>query len=222
MRPWFGFCLWIARTFMRIFMRPEISGRENVPQTGGLIVAVNHMSYWDPPLSAVALNRETHFLAKAELFGIPVFGALIRSLNAIPVRRGGMDLQGINSCIRALKAESSLIVFPEGGRSMEGELKRARPGIGLLWTNARVPVLPAYLVGTNRIRRWIVRREKVRIRFGPLIPVEELADLAGEGRERERYQRIGDRVMTAIAQLKHEMEAEAKSASGPTKRGAIS
>lgn len=196
-------------------------GRENVPKTGGLIVAVNHLSYWDPPLTAVSLERETHFLAKAELFKVPVFGALIRSLNSIPVRRGGTDLQGINRSLEALKNGGSLIVFPEGGRAKGGGLGRARPGIGLLWTHARVPVLPTYIVGTNHFRRWIVHRERVRIRFGPVLDVEEL-DKEIEGiTDRVRYQRIGDFVMAAIARLKHETEKEANTAPGPTERGAI-
>jgi 1-acyl-sn-glycerol-3-phosphate acyltransferase len=208
MRTWYRICLSAAGSFIWPFMRPMVSGRENIPQTGGLIVAVNHLSHWDPPLTAVALGRETHFLAKAELFEAPIFGTLIHSLNAIPVRRGGTDLQGINRCLEALQKGSSLILFPEGGRSMTGELKRARPGIGLLWTRARVPVLPTHIVGTNHPRRWIVHRERVRIRFGSVLTVEEIERQIEGVKDRERYQRIGDHVMAAIAGLERETDEE--------------
>ena len=73
----------------------EVRGREHVPSSGGLIVATNHTSYWDPVLVGSATVRELHYLAKEELFRPPVFGPIIRAFNAIPIRRGAVDMRGL-------------------------------------------------------------------------------------------------------------------------------
>lgn len=221
MRLWYGFCLATAALFLRLFMRPRITGWENIPRSGGLIIAPNHLSYWDPPLTAVAVQRESYFLAKEELFRIPLLGTLIGSLNSIPVRRGVADLKGISRSLAALKNGGCLILFPEGGRSLDGRLHRARPGVGLMVTQARVPVVPTYIVGTNRGRRWIALREKVRIHFGPPLSPEELIEGTEAERSRDQYQSIGNRVMDAIARIKHEIVGgPSEAAPGPTERGA--
>jgi 1-acyl-sn-glycerol-3-phosphate acyltransferase len=202
MRAWYRVCLALARIPMRGLMRPQVEGREWIPSSGGLLVAANHLSYWDPPVLAHTLDREVHFLAKEELFRVPVFGSLIRSLNSIPVRRGMADLKGIQEAIAAVRGGGCLLIFPEGSRSRTGELMRARPGVGLLWSHTRVPILPAYLSGTNRVRRWAAQRETVRVRFGR--PLGEAELLAGEelSSSRAQYQRIADRALDAIVSLR--------------------
>jgi 1-acyl-sn-glycerol-3-phosphate acyltransferase len=191
--------------------------------TGGVLVAANHIAFWDPPLIAAALPRETHHLAKEELFRNPALLPIIRWMNAIPIRRGVTDLTGISRALDVLRREGCLLMFPEGGRMKDGELHPARPGVGLIVTHARVPVVPAFIAGSNHIRRCLVRRERARVQFGAPIPAETL--LAGADSERGRavYQMVADRVMEAIARLKREHEgAEPTNAPGPTERGAIS
>ena len=217
MRAWYRGCLALARVPIRGLMRPAVEGAAYVPDTGGLLVAANHLSYWDPPVLAHVLGREVHFLAKEELFRVPVFGSLIRSLNAIPVRRSMADLKGIQEAIAAVKGGGCLLIFPEGSRSRTGEFLRARPGVGMLWSHTRVPILPACLAGTNRVRRWAVRREEVRVRFGPVLGEAEL--LAGEDltSSRVQYQRIADRVLDTIAALRRNT-AGVRAASDPSER----
>lgn len=217
MRAWYRGCLELARLPIRGLMRPAVDGEAFVPRLGGLLVAANHVSYWDPPVLAHALGREVHFLAKEELFRVPVFGSLIRSLNAIPVRRGMADLKGIQEAIASVKGGGCLLIFPEGSRSKTGELLRARPGVGMLWSHTRVPILPAYLSGTNRVRRWATRREEVRVRFGPILGEAQL--LAGEDltSSRVQYQRIADRVLDAIAALRRDTTG-VKAAPDPSRR----
>jgi len=219
MHPWYRFILTLAGSIIRPVGRLQVTGREHVPLSGGVVIASNHGSFWDPPTIAVSLPRETYFLAKEELFRIRGFGDLIRSVNAIPIRRGMADLSGISRALDVLKNGSALLVFPEGGRMKDGELHRAKPGLGLVVAHARVPVVPAYVSGTNQIRRCLARKETIRVRFGSPLAAETLLEDGELGRA--LYQRVSDRVMDEIARLKREREsADTVAAPGPTQRGA--
>ena len=180
----------------------EVKGRERIPRTGGLIVASNHISFWDPPMVGAALSRGPHFLAKEELFSTPLLGPLIRSVRAIPIRRGVADLSGMSRAVEILKHGGALLMFPEGSRMRDGELHPARPGVGRMAVHADVPIVPCYISGSNQPRRWLLRRARVRIWFGP---AHHWKDLAGPESDltpgRALYQRIGDAVMREIAIL---------------------
>ncbi|MBI3540133.1 MAG: 1-acyl-sn-glycerol-3-phosphate acyltransferase [Candidatus Eisenbacteria bacterium] len=185
-------------------------GRKHVPLHGGVIVASNHASYFDPPLLACAAPREVHFLAKEELFRIPAFGALIRSVNAIPIRRGVADLSGLSRATERLRAGAALLMFPEGSRMRDGELHSARPGVGMMAVQADVPIVPAYVSGSHREKDWFTRGVRVRVTFGPARPWRELAGADSDLTPgRALYQRIGAAVMREIALLKAEQERSA-------------
>ena len=181
----------------------DVRGREHIPRRGGLIVASNHTSYWDPPMVGSALPREVHFLAKEELFRTPLLGPMIAAFNAIPIRRGMADLSGLSRAIDGLKRGGALLVFPEGSRMRDGELHPARPGVGLLAVQADVPVASCFISGSNQPGKWWRRAVKVRITFGPPRTWQELAgadtDLTPG---RTLYQRVGDGVMREIAGLR--------------------
>jgi 1-acyl-sn-glycerol-3-phosphate acyltransferase len=174
-----------------------------VPAVGGLIVASNHVSFWDPPLVGGACPRELHYLAKEELFETPLLGPLIRSFNAIPIRRGVADLRGMARAIERLRGGEALLMFPEGSRMRDGELHPARPGVGMMAVNADAPIVPCYVSGSNRPGKWWYRGARVRIWFGV---ARHWRDLAGQDAEltpgRPLYQRISDEVMREIAALK--------------------
>jgi 1-acyl-sn-glycerol-3-phosphate acyltransferase len=188
---------------MKILTGWEIRGREHVPLEGGLIVASNHISFWDPPLVGAAAKRELHFLAKEELFRTPLLGPLIRAYNAIPIRRGMADLRGLSRAIDVLKGGGALMVFPEGSRMKDGQLHPARPGVGLLAVSGNATIVPAFVSGSNRPRRWMLRRGKVRIWFGGARHWRAYAGTEGEPEPgRALYQRIGDGVMHDIAAVR--------------------
>lgn len=195
-------CRFLLGGFVGALSGWEVRGREHVPPEGGLIVASNHCSYWDPLLVGTAAIRELHFLAKEELFRPPVFGPLIRSFNAIPIRRGMADVSGLTRALDVLRAGRALIVFPEGTRSRGGELRTARPGVGMLAIATGARIVPAYVENSNRPRKWILRQVKLRVRFGPVRTWQELAGV-GDSSEPSRalYQRVGDGVMREIAAL---------------------
>ena len=181
----------------------EVRGRENIPSSGGLIVASNHISYWDPPLVSIAAVREMYFLAKEELFRPPVFGQLIRAYNAIPIRRGVVDMSGLSKAKDVLRAGRALIMFPEGTRARDGELHAARPGVGFLAVATDARIVPTYVTGSDRPGQWLFRRVKPRVWFGPSRTWRELAGPDAELEPgRALYQSVGAGVMREIAALK--------------------
>ena len=193
-----------------LLARWEVRGRQHVPRSGGIVVAANHISFWDPPLIGTALPREVYFLAKEELFHTPGLGWAIRGLNAIPIRRGVADLSGLSRALDVLQRGRALLMFPEGSRMRDGELHPARPGVGMMAVQADVPVLPCYISGSGQPRRWLLGAGRVRIWFGPARPWRDLvgpeADLTPG---RALYQKVGDAVMREIAILKTGQETSA-------------
>ena len=188
---------------VHVACRWEVRGREHVPRTGGLIVATNHISYFDPPFVGIAAVRELHFLAKEELFRPPVFGSLIRAYNSIPIRRGVADLSGLAKAIEVLRSGKALIMFPEGTRSRDGQLRPARPGIGMLAVGTDALIVPCYISGSDRPGGWITRRSRLRVWFAPARTWQELAGSQAElPPGRALYQSVGDGVMREIAALR--------------------
>jgi 1-acyl-sn-glycerol-3-phosphate acyltransferase len=213
MRPYYSACRSLARIVLGALTGMTIRGLELLPREGGLVIAANHISFWDPPLLGAAIVREMHFLAKEELFSTPALGPLIRSVNAIPIRRGAADLKGLTRAIDALKQGGAVLLFPEGSRMRDGELHPARPGVGLMAVNADVPIAPCYISGSNPNPGWIVRKERVRIDFGP---PRDWRDYAGRDTDltpgRALYQRIGVAVMDDIARLRSEQQSVSRGA----------
>ncbi len=181
----------------------EIRGREHVPPAGAVIVASNHISYWDPPLVSIAAVRGMYFLAKEELFRPPVFGPLIRAFNAIPIRRGVVDMTGLTKAMDVLRAGRALIMFPEGTRARDGELHGARPGVGLLAVATDARIVPTFIMGSNQPGKWMFRQVKLRVLFGPSRTWRELAGPDAELEPgRALYQSVGAGLMREIAALR--------------------
>ena len=187
----------------------EVHGREHVPQAGAVIVASNHISFWDPLLVGTAAMREQHFLAKEELFRPPL-GWLIRAFNAIPIRRGVADLSGLAKAMDVLRAGRSLILFPEGTRQRGGELRSARPGLGMLAVGTDALVVPTCITGSNRPGKWLFRLSKLRVDFAPPRTWRELAGTeSGLEPGRALYESVGAGVMREIAALRARQMTEA-------------
>ena len=121
MRPYYSAARFLVGGGCRFLLRCDVRGRQNIPPSGGVVVAANHISFWDPPLIGAAVPRELHFLAREDLVSGPVLGPLIRSVNAIPIRRGVADMSGLAQAVDRLKAGAALMMFPEGGRMRDGE-----------------------------------------------------------------------------------------------------
>lgn len=181
-------------TFWAVFgtvWRMRVYGSENVPKTGPLIVASNHVSYFDPPVLGTASPRRLSYMAKEELFHIPVLGAAIRAVGAYPVDRAGSATAAIKRSVEVLRAGGVIGIFPEGGRNRTGAAE-ARGGVALLASLGKAPVVPARLVGTARANRL----QQFRVYFGkPLsLPKDRKAS-------REEMANFTDEVMRAIRSL---------------------
>jgi len=198
---WFYFLVWKSvRTISRFLWRLTWEGTENIPREGGVIIASNHISYYDPPFVSVSSPREVHFMAKRELFSIPILGFLIRNLNAFPVSRGKYDRQALEAAIEVLKKGEALIVFPEGTRSRKkGEFLPPKPGIGVLAKEGRVPIVPTYISGSDELTKVFFSFRRVKVIFGPPIPREWVLSVP-EGKA--GYQQIAEEVMRRIGELK--------------------
>jgi len=186
----YRFGRFLFRVMFSFFYRWKIEGGENVPQTGGALIAPNHISWFDPPAAGGALRRPLNFMAKKELFDIPVFGATIKRTNAFPVKRGAMDMQAMRNAFSLLADGRLLLMFPEGTRSKDGSLGKARAGAGMVSCNAKVPLIPVKIENTNRMLKF----KKVKIKFGePIFPPENFT--------KETYVELSQKVLDAIAKM---------------------
>jgi len=202
----------IVRVFATIYCRLRISGTENIPATGGFIVASNHIAGGDPPFVSSAVKRELYFLAKKELFRNFFLRILITSLNSIPVNRGVFDWNALVKAEKALKGGYGLILFPEGTRSKTGELGSGKPGVGMLARKAMVPIVPAYIENSRGFWKIPFSGRRIKVSFGPpILP----ARLAAVSDDKEGYRNIVKEVMEAIASLKAASESLPKT---PVKR----
>ncbi len=171
--------------------RMRVYGAENVPASGPLIVACNHVSYLDPPVLGAASPRRISYMAKQQLFAIPVLGPAIRAVGAYPVDREGPATAAIKRSVEVLRAGGVIGIFPEGTRNLTGT-NQARGGVALLASLGKAPVVPARLDGTGGARRL----QQIRVYFGrPLsLPTDRKAS-------REDMANFTDEVMRAIRSL---------------------
>jgi 1-acyl-sn-glycerol-3-phosphate acyltransferase len=188
---------------MQLYFRTQCHGTENIPESGPFVVVANHASFLDPVLVGYT-SRERHvsFMAKEELFRVPLLGFLIRRYGAFPVRRGQWDREAIQKFQDFIHSGKPIALFPEGTRTLTGELQPAKKGVGMLIYNARVAVVPAYIDGT--FQAWpkgklFPKPGKTSVSYGPAILMD---DLYQEEAGKPVYLKIASRIMENIARLK--------------------
>ncbi len=144
------FFYWLAVYFFKlwffIFYRHRVSGLENVPE-GAVIIAPNHVSYYDPPIVAVSLPEEVYFLAGDWLFKSRILGPMLRCLNTYPVSGSASDLASFKIICQLLKEGKKVTIFPEGSRTYDGELLPLQPGVAMLALRCQCPIIPVYITG---------------------------------------------------------------------------
>ena len=179
----------------------ERQGRENIPTQGAALIASNHIAYFDPPLIGSASPREFYYLAKKELFENPLLGWLISKYNAFPISRGGFDREGLTKATEVLRGGNALLVFPEGTRSIDGNLREPKLGAAKLALETGVPIVPAYIDYSGSWFRAFFQRRKIKIKFGSPIKPEEFD---GIPKNKEGYLRLTHEIMQRIKDLKEE------------------
>ncbi|HEV2235358.1 MAG TPA: lysophospholipid acyltransferase family protein, partial [Ktedonobacterales bacterium] len=137
---------WIARPIVRLLMpllaRLRVEGVANVPTSGAVILAPNHLNLMDIPAISVRVPRVSHYMAKDELFQVPLVGGIIRFFGAFPVRRGESDREALRQAGEVLAAGQMLVIFPEGHRSDDAALGPGLPGVALIALRAGAPIVP--------------------------------------------------------------------------------
>ena len=196
-------CSSFMRNIFSVLYRTTWHGLENLPKEGPVIVASNHVSFFDPPLVGCSAPREFHFLARETLMGNPVSAWLLPRLNVIGVdREGGKDAGAVRQVMKSLKEGKVLVIFPEGTRSRDGSLQKAKAGIGLLACRTRAQILPARVFGAyevyNRHRKIPKVRGRIQVVYGRCLRPDEYDP--GKGAD-ERFQVAINRIMDAIATL---------------------
>jgi 1-acyl-sn-glycerol-3-phosphate acyltransferase len=124
---------------------------DRVPESGGVLLLANHLADIDPIIVQLTCRRPMHFMAKSELFSIPVLGPLMRAYGAFPVKRGEPDRAAIKRAVQLLRVGEVVCVFPEGQLSETGELQELKPGIALMARMAECQVVCCGLTGTNKV-----------------------------------------------------------------------
>lgn len=174
----------------------KVRGVENVPAEGPIIIVSNHISWWDPILVACSVPRKMSYMAKEELFKIPLLGPIIQRLGVFPVKRGKGDMSAIRNSLSILKEGRALGLFPEGTRSKSGELQKGLPGMVMLMEKSKAPIVPVKVYGTKNLltQGW----GKVGVVIGPPITSESLK--APEGVENRR-EWAADQIMNVLNSL---------------------
>jgi len=202
--PWYWTGYFLTVVIARLFFGFRVIHRERRILKGPVILAMNHQSYFDPPLAGISSGRETYFLARKTLLDVPVLSWFLPRLNVVPVDQEGTDRSALKALIRILKSGDATVVFPEGERTFDGNLQAALPGLGFVIAKTLAPVIPMRIFGAHEA----LPRGGGRLRFHPITIVmgEPIyfteADLQPRGKE--LYQRLSVRVMEAIAALQRE------------------
>ncbi|MDR2811649.1 MAG: 1-acyl-sn-glycerol-3-phosphate acyltransferase [Endomicrobium sp.] len=178
------------RIMFKLFYRYCIEGSQNIPNTGGAVIAPNHISFFDPPLTGAAMKRPLYFMAKKELFDIPVFGWTIKQTNAFSVKRGVQDMSAVKHAFSLLEKGRLLLMFPEGTRSRDGKLGKARAGAGMMACSAQVPLIPVKIENTNMMLKF----KRIKIKYGkPIYPPKNF--------EKNDYIGLSQKVLDEISKM---------------------
>jgi 1-acyl-sn-glycerol-3-phosphate acyltransferase len=201
MNPYYWLGYHLSRLIGQLCFRLRIIHRERMIQTGPVILAMNHQSYLDPPLAGITCDRAIYFLARRTLMEVPLLGWLLPKLNVIPVNQEGIDRSALKALIRVLKSGNGALVFPEGSRTLDGNLQPAQPGLGILIAKTLAPVVPMRIFGAHEA----LPRGGGGLHFVPItIVIGEpilftAVDLEFPGKD--LYARLSQRIMDAIAAL---------------------
>jgi 1-acyl-sn-glycerol-3-phosphate acyltransferase len=192
-RWWWRLSQGLARAGANVLWKFRVFGLENIPRTGGVLLASNHQSFLDPVLVAMVLSREMHFMARRTLFRNPVLRVIIVGYNAFAIDRDSADVKGVKEAIARLEAGNILLVFPEGTRTGDGSIGRMKPGIGVLAERAAVPIVPVLIEGAHEVwprTRLFPRFGRISVVFGKPLNPETIA---------------GDAIRDAVVGLKGEL-----------------
>ncbi|MBF2025257.1 MAG: 1-acyl-sn-glycerol-3-phosphate acyltransferase [Oscillatoriales cyanobacterium C42_A2020_001] len=182
---------------LHTYFRGRIYGAEKVPQTGPLVIVSNHASDFDPPLLSNCMRRPVAYMAKEELFQVPVLKQAITLYGAYPVKRGSPDRSAIRAALAALEQGWAVGVFITGTRTRDGRVTDPKMGAAMIAAKAQVPLLPVGLWGTHAIFRKgfaLPRPVPITVRVGDLI-------MPPTSSKREELEAVTQKCANAINEL---------------------
>lgn len=177
---------------VRTLFRLRVTGQENVPAQGPVVLVSNHFHAWDPPVMGCSVQRVVHFMAKEELINTPVLGRILRAGHVFPVKRGAADRAAMRHALEVLADGNVVGLFPEGTRQKTGQLGKAQPGTAWIAVKAKAPVVPMAIISDYK---W---GGPVSVRIGKPI---DLAQSLPEKPSADDLAAAGDRIMAEIARL---------------------
>ncbi|MCE3201950.1 1-acyl-sn-glycerol-3-phosphate acyltransferase [Paenibacillus sonchi] len=181
-------CRGLLRFIYAILFPLKIIGKENVPEEGGVLLCANHISLLDPMTIGIKLRRQVKYMAKAELFKVPVLGWLIDKLGAFPVKRGGVSKESIKTALNTLRSGHIMGIFPEGTRNADSGA--AKKGAASFALRSGAAVVPAAIVGSYKPFR------RMTVIYGAPI---DLSSFAGAGSE--SLEEVTDVIMGRIREM---------------------
>ena len=180
---------------LHLAFRGKIIGAEKVPQSGPLVVVCNHASDFDPPLLSNCMKRPVAFMAKEELFKIPVLSTLIRWYGAYPVKRGKADRSAIRAAQQAGEDGWALGLFLEGTRTQDGMIHKPKLGAAMIAKKLQAPILPVCMWGTHQI----MGKGQKRIKLAPLtVRIGDVIAPPSSDSGREELQSVTDQCAQVI------------------------
>ncbi|UCG78441.1 MAG: 1-acyl-sn-glycerol-3-phosphate acyltransferase [Nitrospirota bacterium] len=188
----------LLRIFYKLLFRFEVSGRDNIPKEGGVIVASNHLSFLDPPFVGMAIKRRATFMAHSGLFRIPLLGKFVSSFS-IPVDRHNPKPSTVKEAVRILRKGGLIVIFPEGTRSSTGSIGEEKRGAASIAALSGAAVVPARIEGTEKalpVGARFIRPKKIRITFGE--PITRRADESGK----DYQNRLSENLLEIIKNLR--------------------
>jgi len=188
----------------RVFYRCRVFGFENLPKKGGYILVSSHASYMDPPILGSMTWRRLNYLARDTLFNTPFKKWVLEQCNSIPVRREQLDKSVLNVVLGKIKNGEPMVIFPEGTRSPDGEVQPCKPGVGLIISLAKVPVVPVYIKNAYRLFGKVhkgPRLTKLTVKFGEPI---DMSGITGKGHE--RYEKMAQIIESELKKLKDSLD----------------
>jgi len=186
---------------LRGIWRVRSTGLQHVPDTGGAIIASNHISYSDHFFMPAVVPRQIFFISKAQHFDVPVQRWLFEQWGVIPLKRGEGDNEAMTRSLQVLREGKLFGIYPEGTRSIDGKLHKGRTGVARLALQARVPIIPVGMIGSDKVLpkgKSLPKLHKVTVRFGEPLDVSAFY---GMENDRKVCREITDRVMHAICDL---------------------
>ena len=194
----------LSNLFAKIYFRRRVIHREKLAVPGGCLIVANHTSFIDPPMIGSAFPEEIHYMARKTLFSNRVAEWIYLNANAIPLDQSRPELGTIRRILRLVKEGEKVLIFPEGERTTDGQLKeKGAPGIGMLIAKSKKPVLPVRLFGAFEAfprGAKIPRPGRLTLVVGDLLDLNHLAENSNL-KGKELYQALSDQAMAAIGSL---------------------